>query len=463
MKNKNTIIFGNAESGKETLLSTLVYDLITNYTSNEMQLYLLDFGSESLKIFRNSPQVGDVVFINESEKINRFFEMIQKEIARRTSILSDYGGDYNLYISTEKNLMPMNIVIINNYEVFLENYEDKYEDVFLSLTRDGLKCGIVFIITTSSSSNVRYRLLQNFKQKIALQLNNEDDYYNIFDGIRNKRPAEVFGRGLVKLEDIYEFQTAKICDARNWNTHITEIVKRLQESKLPKAKQIPILPDKVEITDMQLYLKNRTQIPIGIEKKTLEVFDYNFTKNFLNIIISKNIDMSVEFISNLIEEIKILNDLEVIVLDAERILQINKNDLISNYKKFIFDLDNDSEKDIYKFCIIIGIDKFINDLEQDENKFLEMLKKAEKNNNCNFIIVESATKIKNREYDEWYRTYNQSDTGIWIGKGVDNQYLININSDRREIENNCNKTFAHVIRDGESTVVKLVGMDNQGD
>ena len=52
-------------------------------------MYILDFGTEALKIFKNSPHVGDVIFINEVEKLNRFFVMIKEEIAKRKKILSD--------------------------------------------------------------------------------------------------------------------------------------------------------------------------------------------------------------------------------------------------------------------------------------------------------------------------------------------------------------------------------------
>ena len=38
---------------------------------------------------------------------------------------------------------------------------------------------------------MRYRLTQNFKKKIVLQLNNEDDYFNIFDKIGKKRPSHI--------------------------------------------------------------------------------------------------------------------------------------------------------------------------------------------------------------------------------------------------------------------------------
>ena len=51
-KEGNTIIYGNADSGKETLLSTIIYDTITTHSAKEVQFYILDFGSEALKIYK---------------------------------------------------------------------------------------------------------------------------------------------------------------------------------------------------------------------------------------------------------------------------------------------------------------------------------------------------------------------------------------------------------------------------
>ena len=79
--------------------------------------------------------------------------------------------------------MPMMVVILNNYEAFSEITQEEYEDIFLTITREGAKCGIIFITTVSVYNAMRYRLTQNFKKKIVLQLNNEDDYFNIFDKI----------------------------------------------------------------------------------------------------------------------------------------------------------------------------------------------------------------------------------------------------------------------------------------
>lgn len=459
----NTIIYGNAESGKETLLNTIIYDIMTSYTAEEVQMYILDFGSEALKIFKDSPLVGDVVLASDTEKIDRLFEMLQKEIRERIEILSDYNGDYNLYINTSKKPMPMLVVFINNYETFMENYEAKYEELFLTLTREGLKCGIVFIVTASAYNSVRYRLSHNFMKRIALQLNNQDDYLNIFEKVGKKRPSNIFGRGLVKMEDVYEFQTARICEPEKWNEHIKEVNNELKKTNKIVAKPIPILPDNVTFEDVKIALKDLTSVPIGINQKNIEIHTYNFKKEFINIISTKNMDITTEFILNIIAEMDRLKDVEVVTLDAEGILNTGKDNLKLNYINLALEMKNHTKKDKNVVCIIVGVDKFINYLDNKEKGFYEILKMANELENYNFIIVENFSKLKSHGYDEWYKAYISGDTGIWVGNGISDQYIINVNIRDKNIVNRCGESFGYAIIREQATMVKLLGMKEDGD
>ena len=458
----NTIIFGNAESGKETLISTMIYDLITTYNSEEVQLYLLDFGTEALKIYKDSPQVGDVVFINDVEKINRFFEMIQKEIKYRKSILLDYNGDYNLYLKTSNKKLPMIIIVINNYEAFSELYEDKYEDIFLTLSREATKCGIVFVVTTSSFTSMRYRLSQNFKQKIALQLNNDGDYYNVFEKVGKKRPSHLFGRGLVNIEDdeIYEFQTAKVCKPEEYNIYIREEIENLKSANYPKAKPIPVIPERVTYKDVKEYLTGLSGVPIGITQKDIKVYTYDFKKDFINIITSRNMEDAIQFTTNIIQEMREIKNIDIAIFDAERTITNKRDELKKEYIEFISNIEQ-NKKD--KICIIIGVDKFITDFEDIENKFEDTLKIINKTGICNIILVENVNKLKNHEYDDWYRNYILKDNGIWIGNGIENQYLITVDSNRKEMVNDCGSSFGYIIRQGNMTFIKLLEMKENGD
>ena len=57
----NAIIFGAAGSGKEMALASIIYSSITTHTEKELNYYILDFGAETLTMFKNAPQVGEVL------------------------------------------------------------------------------------------------------------------------------------------------------------------------------------------------------------------------------------------------------------------------------------------------------------------------------------------------------------------------------------------------------------------
>lgn len=459
-KQGNIIVYGNAESGKETLISTMVYDIITTYTVREAQMYLLDFGSEALKIFKDAPHVGDVVLSTDAEKINRLFEMIQREMKRRTEVLSNYGGDIKLYIKDTGIPMPQIIVVINNYEGFVENYGEKYDDILLTLCREGIKYGIIFVLTASAYNSVRYRLSQNFRQKIALQLNNEDDFLNIIEGVKKKRPAHVFGRGLIKYSDVYEFQTARICEPERWNSFIKDEIKKLNSEYTERAVSIPVLPNQIKVEDVRELVTQLDKLPIGIYKASLGLATYDFKNNLVNIISAKNVDVVAEYITHLYEEFNLLEDVEVTVFDSEGIVQETRKNLKLDYQNYSLKIQNNLKKNKHNICIIIGIDKFLTNIG---TSILPDLKKAEELKNYTFIVVDSVFKLKNHEYDDWYKAYITKDTGIWVGNGISDQYILRLNSSNRNLVNNCGDSFGYLIKQEEAMLIKLIGMKDDGD
>lgn len=467
MNKDNIIIYGNAESGKETLLSTMLYDLMTEYTTEQVQFYILDFGSEALKIYKRSPHVGDIVFNGDDEKIERFFDMIQKEVKDRKTILSDYNGDYNLYIKTSNKIMPILVIMINNYEAFSECYQDKYDDLLLTVTRDGSKCGIIFVTTVNTANDMRYRLAQNFNQKIVLQLNSDDEYCNIFDNIGKKRPTHIFGRGLINIQgkDVFEFQTAKICEHVDYNLHINETIGKLNEINKLNAIAIPTIPEKINISDVSQYLIDLSEIPIGMTKKELKIFTYNFTKNFITIITAKNLEKAIEFSAYILEEVRKLGNINISILDAEKAMRNKRNGIKGAYENFVreIELNIDIVNEERALCVIIGIDKILNNGDVDEFEFSEIMKKAEESGKYNFIFVENPNKLKGHEYDEWYKNNISGENGIWVGDGIEDQFLIDITTNRSELVNRCGSSFGYVIENGNARLMKFIGMKEISD
>ena len=79
-----------------------------------------------------------------------------------------------------------------------------------------------------------------------------------------------------------------------------------------------------------------------------------------------------------------------------------------------------------------------------------------------FIIVENAIKVKSHEYDNWYREYLTGEDGIWVGNGIDDQYIINLNSSKRLV-NTCGQSFGYAVISGQEYLVKLLGIKDNRD
>ena len=457
-ENGNTMIYGSADSGKEMLLSTIIYDTITTHSSEEAQLYVLDFGSEALKVFSEAPQVGDVVTVNDTERVSRLFEMLKKELEVRKKILSEYNGDYNLYLSTSGKKMPTILVLINNYATFSENYAD-FEEELQTVTRECTKCGIIFTITASSYRDIRFRLIQNFKQKLALQLNNDDDYIYIFDKIGKKRASRLYGRGLVPIEsDIFEFQTARICDLDKQTDYIKNICTKLTEVDKSQAKAIPIMPEIVKTEHIMNKLSDINALPIGINKWTLNPAVYNFRKRVSDIITSKDYDLVMQFADNLIDEIKLIKQIEVVVFKPDT----NADEFMKKYDLINQAMINKTKgKDIV--CVIEDIEKFGSMLPTGINELDSLFKTASEAKNCNFILVDNATKFKAHQFDSWYKNYIPTDTGIWVGNGVDNQFVITTEINRKKVFGNCGNSYGYIINQSAATLVKLLGIKEKED
>jgi S-DNA-T family DNA segregation ATPase FtsK/SpoIIIE len=467
----NIIIYGNAESGKENLLCTIVYDMITTHSSEEVQFYILDFGTESLKVFEGAPHIGDIVFINDIEKVKTLFNMLQTEIKNRRIILSDYSGDYSLYIKSSiknnKNPMPIINIIINNFEAFSETYFDyrnNYEEIFSVLTRDAANYGLIFTIAVNGADGIRFRLAQNFKQKLVLQLN-KDEYFNILENARRKQPSHIFGRGLISLnKEVYEFQSAKICEWDHWRDHIKEIIEKLKETNTTIAVPIPVMPKTVTLEHVKTALKDLSSIPVGIMKNDFSIATYDFRNNFMTIIATKNLDNTVQFVFDIMQEIKQIEKTQIDIIDIDRMLE-KDNDTKKVYEELVSHIEKEdsSKEDVHHICFILSIHKLLDKLQDPQKDFGDRIDKAKSRKDYSFVIIDSENNLQNHKLNLWYENHVPKDNGIWVGNGITEQYIFQLKKTNEKIETNCGADYGYIIDKGKPKLIKLLGVEGEAD
>ncbi len=462
----NTIIYGSTGSGKELMLTSIIYSCITTHDSKEVNFYVLDFGAETLTMFKNAPHVGEVILSTEAEKINNLFKMIQLIIEDRKKLFVDYNGSYDFYINHGGKQIPLIVIVINNVEAFLETYPD-YEELMNQLTRECLKYGVVFIFSTNGTNTVRYRLRQNFKQNVVLQFNDSSDYSSILAGVRKKEPSKVFGRGLISLDNIYEFQTAYPYTEEKMIDYIKVISQKLNNICDFKAKRIPILPEIVNFDSVRDFLGSLETIPVGITKETLEVARISLENRRMYTITGDDISTEPNFIKGIINVITQVPNTRCIVMDSNSVID---DDVSSN--KVLYQADNcttsidkltayyEKEKEASSentlICLLIGINSLLSKIDGDrKDKLLTVLKDSTQAN-IKFILIDTIDNIKSLMYEDWFKANVDLSEGIWIGNGISNQFTLKVTTQSRLLRQEIPANFGYIILKGKAYVIKLL-------
>ncbi len=461
----NTVVYGAATAGKTSFLNALAYSLITEHTPEEVNLYLLDFASETMRAFARAPHVGDVILSYEGEKVSNLFKLLLAEIERRKKLFTDFGGDYASYIAASGESVPNIVVMINNFAAFTELYPEK-EEAIQYLSREGTKYGVYFILTALGTSTVRFRLMQNFKQLIALQMNDESDYSTIVGKTEGLLPSKFKGRGLIRKDSLYEFQTAFLCRDDNPYGFIRSECDRIREGwQGEAAKKVPVLPKKVDKEFLEEYYSpaKKNLIPIGIEKGSLNIHYLPIDRMYITAVLSES-DGHIGFMSDLADFIKDKVSLTVIDGDgtsaqsSDKVAELFEDVLYRNntYKE-AEDKRTVSDSFEERVVLIPSLGKLLESLDETGREKLRLvLEKGAKEYRIYIIFSDRAKSMSGYAYEKWYKSNVSQSDGVWVGSGISDQYQLKLTKTAAEHREDIPVQFGYSVIGGKSTRVKLL-------
>lgn len=455
-KGGNTVIYGNAVSGKELFLNTVIYDLCNNYSPDYLNIYILDFGSEALGIYKNAPHVGDVVFSNEEDKLIQLVKMLKSTLMDRKKVLSDYNGSFDLYYKENTKPLSNTLVIVDNFAALNELYEDVVNE-FAYFTREGIKYGIYFIFTATTTFEVKYKIAQNCGQVYMLQLNDKSDYSAVIGSTEGVYPSKKYGRGIVKKDHTYEYQIAHVCED-------SELQQKVKESCIEwrnrygsaRAPEIPIVPENVEIDNLWSDDVTFEKFPVGYDVKNIRKTFLNVKENIVNNVMANEYSTLLAFASTIREMAVRVKDTEVRILDEnsdeQEILDMFSI-VLARFKEY----KNTQKTDTFSpiVCIIdrySELSKKLGDVARDKLEVL--IEKTEPIYNINYIIIDDIAGVKKFKSIDWYKLHVSDNDGIWIGDGFNDQYYLKGNialRDIRELKSKC----GFVIRKGQAIMTKF--------
>lgn len=469
----NIFIAGVSGSGKSTLLSTIIYSTIISHSTAEVQLYIIDLLAESLKKFESAPQVGEVLTVGDKDKIEKLFYYLQRIAEKRKKYYTINGGSFESDIKKGQSAFANIVVIINGFDVFKEQFETYYEELFAPFSRDCIRNGITFIVTGTTVSSLGFMAENNFSVNIAMRLLDSSDYGMLFSNTKII-PSTNPGRGLIALDNVYEFQTALIFDESSYDTNLAYMIEQLNKIINKKANKIPTLPNTVTISAFRNEQISLSSIPVGIELKSACPYFYNFDR-LISLITYKKEQSIKNFLPALIHLFSFL-DVKNIFLSAYDYMTIENDKVVyynSSFKtvlaalyKNLSKVINDSTNTNKYIITIFGYSKLMKHMntlkeetseeETSQNEIItvdDLILLAKDSSTVRFILVDSCELLNSIDDFNWYNLAT-TNNGILVAEELDNQELFVATDDYSN--NSLGRDEAIVITNGTKNYIKFV-------
>lgn len=459
-KKGNLLIYGLVGSGKENLVMTILYSICMYHTSEEVNIYLLDFGAEILKIFKDMPQVGDIALIDDNDKIKSILLMVEREQIRRKELFSEFGGSYVDYIQNSGQKMPMIFIVLNGWETFAETY-GSYTDIIAHLLRECTKYGIVFITTMVTTNGMLNAVQQNFNNKIALQLSDNFDYKFLLNARDGLVPKKEFSRGLAIInEETYEFQGAYIYVKDQINDIIRQTTEKLSAVQ-KKAPPIPVIPATVTADTLTPYIADLKAVPLGVDIRDAHIFTFDFIQNKITQVIGNYIITDKKFLDDFLKVLNLLQDTKLKIIDfadavddQSEFEDYSNQDFTDTINRIIENEKTETKQMIY---VLIGIGRVYDKvLDEGIETLFKILNNADSFKKSSFIIADNYSIYRKIMKEEWYQKVN-TQVGVWVGADIESQTAITMPNLSKSDANEEFNGIIYASNGTEYSVLKGIG------
>ncbi len=480
----NIYIAGISGSGKEKLLQAMIYSTITNYTPQEVSIYICDFGAETLGMFENAPQVGDIVYATDKVKLENLNRFIKKEIKDRRSKYREFGGSYESYINYSPEKDNLLVVVINDVGFIRDNYQEIFEDLESTLL-ESAKYGIIFVETANEPALHKTKILNTF-EKYLLKFT-QGDYESVFGTkARGINPKDLKGRGLTEIDgSIFEFQTASICDDERLQQSVKFVCQKLNEAYKTRAPKIPKIPKTINMDVLNKNIIDINNICVGYSVASIAPIYFNLEKNQATLILGSKKTQLRNYMKVMNQQLDIVasKGTKVYLFDPEDSykmefyknityvetaeIQNTINNLIiyinGEYEKYS-SLENKQEyqapsKSLIVFYCITQIYRLIGD--NVSSLLVDIFAKARELNLFDFLVVDISNDIKEIQRHRTLLQMFIESNGVCIGNSVDTQMILEMNTRDIRIKDSLLDHEGYIIERGKGKLSQVLQFEGE--
>ena len=255
----NVVVMGGPQSGKSTLLRTLITTLAWRYPPGRVAVYAIDFGGGSLTPFDDLPHVAGVAGRSDLERVQRVLADVRLLLDQRERVFrrARLDSPADLRQARVDGRVPEGIhgdvfLLIDGWAGVREALQD-VDDVLNDIVSRGPALGVHTVLTASAGNQVRSKTQSLFGGRFELRLT---DPYDSQAGrkVAERMPKDVPGRGLRSDESFVQVALPRL-DGVGEDADLGEAVReavRVLADRWPHAPvpRVRVLPTQVTLDEL---------------------------------------------------------------------------------------------------------------------------------------------------------------------------------------------------------------------
>ncbi len=278
LSSSHFVVVGRPQSGKSTVLRTLISGLALTHTPEQAQFYCLDFGGGTLTGLSDLPHVGSVATRLEPERLRRTIAEVNALLTSREQLFNQYRIDS---MATYRRLVASGSVPRDGFgDLFLVvdgwgTVRTEFEALEAAITQiagRGLGYGVHVVLSIQRWMELRPALRDLISSRLELRLGDPSE--SEFDRrIAGDVPGNSPGRGL-SPQKLHLLSALPRIDGEQRVDDLAEgvgqLVSRVRDAwSGPTAPPVRLLPRALPYTELPAIDPAAAALPIGVDEDVL--------------------------------------------------------------------------------------------------------------------------------------------------------------------------------------------------
>ena len=285
LSSSHFVVAGRPQSGKSTVLRTLIAGLALTHTPEQVQVYCLDFGGGTLAGLAGLPHVGSVAGRLEPERLRRTVAEINSLLAAREQSFAALGVDS---MASYRRMLAAGqapgdgygdvFLVVDGWASVRQDHEE-LETAITQLAARGLGYGVHVVLSAQRWMDLRPGLRDLISNRLELRLGDPSES-EVDRRMAADVPGGSPGRGLSPRKLHFLAALPRIdggASADDLSAGVADLVDRVRDAWAgPLAPPVRLLPRELTYDELPAVSQDGALIPLGVDEEDLAPVQLDF-------------------------------------------------------------------------------------------------------------------------------------------------------------------------------------------